>query len=318
MADLIKADAGLAPIGAAGQMAGLVEAFLNSHDVKESSRGTYRRYLRMFSRWIENRPPTPSGQYTRETILEYKAALAARGLAADTISGALGAVRCFFAWAESMKYCPNIARGVKGAKRKRTHKRDYFTPEQVRAILAAIDRGTLQGARDYAIINLMVRGGLRDVEISRANIGDIGPFSGSEVLRLQGKGQDSKDDFVFLPPAALGPIREYLARRGPAGDNSPLFASESHRNQGERMTPRAISGMVKARLRRIGIISGRLTAHSLRHSAVTFALMGGATIQEAQAFARHADINTTLIYSHNIDRANIAQAPEFKIEAFLN
>jgi len=43
--------------------------------------------------------------------------------------------------------------------------------------------------------------------------------------------------------------------------------------------------------------------------------LGGATVQEAQAFARHADINTTLIYAHNIDR--IGAAPEIKIDALL-
>jgi integrase/recombinase XerC/integrase/recombinase XerD len=60
----------------------------------------------------------------------------------------------------------------------------------------------------------------------------------------------------------------------------------------------------------------RLTAHSCRHSAVTFALLGGATVQEAQALARHSDINTTLIYSHNIDR--LGAAPEMKIDAVLD
>ena len=61
--------------------------------------------------------------------------------------------------------------------------------------------------------------------------------------------------------------------------------------------------------------SSRLTAHSLRHTAVTLALMGGATIQEARLLARHSSINTTLIYAHNINR--VAQAPERKIDALL-
>jgi integrase/recombinase XerD len=59
-----------------------------------------------------------------------------------------------------------------------------------------------------------------------------------------------------------------------------------------------------------------LTAHCLRHTAVTLALQAGATIQEVQAFARHANINTTLIYAHNIDR--IRDAPERKIDALLS
>ncbi|MHB8277486.1 MAG: hypothetical protein ACYDIA_07525 [Candidatus Humimicrobiaceae bacterium] len=58
-----------------------------------------------------------------------------------------------------------------------------------------------------------------------------------------------------------------------------------------------------------------LTAHSLKHTAITLSLMAVASIQEAQALARHKDINTTLIYSHNLNR--IANAPEKKIEVLL-
>jgi integrase/recombinase XerC/integrase/recombinase XerD len=65
----------------------------------------------------------------------------------------------------------------------------------------------------------------------------------------------------------------------------------------------------------MGIDDSRITAHSLRHTAITLSLLAGATPQEARAMARHADINTTLIYAHNINR--IAQAPEKKIDEFL-
>ena len=63
------------------------------------------------------------------------------------------------------------------------------------------------------------------------------------------------------------------------------------------------------------LVNGRLTAHSLRHTASTLSLQGGATIQEAQALGRHASIDTTMLYAHNIER--IAQAPERKIAELL-
>ena len=81
------------------------------------------------------------------------------------------------------------------------------------------------------------------------------------------------------------------------------------------MTTQAISAIVRYRLSQVGLHSNRVTAHSLRHTAITLALMGGATIQEAQMLARHSDINTTLIYAHNIDR--IESAPERKIDSLL-
>ena len=299
-------------------MGDLAEIYLKSLDVKENTRGTYRRFLRIFARWTKANPPGLGGRYTRETILAYKKDLRDRGFTAASISSAIGAIRGFFAWADENGYYPNIAKGVKGEKRNRKrHLKDAFTKDQALMLLDSIDRRTIHGARDFAIINLMIRAGLRTVEVCRAKIGDISNNGQVEILRVQGKGKSEMDEIVLLTPAALGPIRDYLARRGPAGENEPLFASHSHRNAGSRITPRQISGTVKSQLKEIGILSRRLTAHSCRHSAVTFALLGGATIQEAQVLARHADINTTLIYSHNIDRANIAQAPEFKVDAFL-
>jgi len=321
MDGIVKHEAGLTAHPGQG-MGQLVELFLKSQDIAESSKATYRRYLRMFSAWIQENPQAAAGgQYTRETILEYKKALgkSGQGFTAATVSNAIGAVRCFFTWAESMAYYPNIAKGVKGEKRNRKkHLKGYFTPEQSGAILAAIDRGTLEGGRDYAIINLMFRLGLREIEICRANIGDMDRIAGTEVLNILGKGQDEKE-WLALPPAALGPIREYLGRRGPAPDDAPLFISHGPTNRGLRLTTRIISRIFTKYKHKAGIISNKLTAHSCRHSAVTFALLAGASIQEAQAFARHSDINTTLIYAHNVDREkNITKTPEFKIDAFLN
>jgi len=294
----------------------LIESFLKAHRVKEQSRGTYRRYMRMFSGWIKKQPKPAGGYYTRENIEDYVDHLTARGLKTTTISNALGAVRCFFTWAESMAYYPNIAKGVKGPKRSRNHKKDALTPDQIRAILAAINRETLEGARDFAVINLMIRAGLRTVEIIRANIGDMGTLDGEEVLRIQGKGRDDKEDLAVLTPAILAPVRAYLARRGPVRDEAPLFAAHGPNNDGGRITTKTIRRNFKAYAALAGIVSSRITAHSCRHTAVTLLLKSGGTIQAAQVLARHADINTTLIYAHNLDR--IKTAPEYQIDAYLD
>jgi integrase/recombinase XerD len=115
----------------------------------------------------------------------------------------------------------------------------------------------------------------------------------------------------------MKPILEYLKCRASKSkkEKDPLFMSHSDRNYGGRLTTRSISRIVKDNLRRVGIDSHRLTAHSLRHTAITLALQAGASIQEAQALGRHANINTTMIYAHNINR--IAHAPERKIDRIL-
>ena len=71
----------------------------------------------------------------------------------------------------------------------------------------------------------------------------------------------------------------------------------------------------KDHLRKINLDSRRLSAHSLRHTAITLCLKGGATIDEARLLGRHSNINVTLIYAHNLNR--VKDAPERKIDAVL-
>lgn len=169
--------------------------------------------------------------------------------------------------------------------------------------------------RDFAIVNLLIRTGLRTVELARADVGDIRTKGTQSVLYVQGKGRQDKDEFVVLTPAAIRPIYTYLALRESRGKDEPLFTSLSNKSYGKRLTTRSLRRIAKDALRKAGFDDPRLTAHSMRHSAITLALLGGASLQQAQALARHSNINTTLIYSHNIDRVN--NAPEFAIEDLL-
>ena len=163
-------------------------------------------------------------------------------------------------------------------------------------------RDTLQGKRDYAIFALMATCGLRTIEVSRANIEDIRNLGGEMILYVQGKGRRDRTEFVKLPEPLLQAINEYLALRGNAPDDAPLFAGIGNRNRNGRMCTRTISQIAKRAMRSAGYNSRRLSAHSLRHSSVTLSLLAGQSIQEVQSFARHANIATTTIYSHAVER----------------
>ena len=100
----------------------------------------------------------------------------------------------------------------------------------------------------------------------------------------------------------LKPLREYLATRGDLPGEAPLFASLSDRNAGGPLTTRSIRGIIKTALRRVNLNDRRLSAHSLRHTAISLSIKGGASLEQAQAMARHTDPKTTLIYFHNAAR----------------
>ena len=193
---------------------------------------------------------------------------------------------------------PNIAKGVHAPKRKQAFRKQPLTVAQVGNLLR-FEQGT-QSARDYAIVNLMVRTGLRCVEVVRANVGDITYKGGQRVLLVQGKGRDEKDNFVILTDAAYNPIREYLNTRTGIDDNAPLFASVSHNNDGGRMTTRAVSGIAKQGLKNTGLDNKVFTAHSLRHTAAVNILRAGGSLEQAQYTLRHSNPATTQIYTATI------------------
>jgi len=277
-----------------------ISGFLDSLDVAEKSRATYERSLRQFILWLYE-----SGRHTlelqREDILAYKEYLTG-SKSAYSVTLYLTSVRKLYQWLESNRAYPDITRGIKGAKKPKGFRKDTLSQEQLRETLGSIERQSLEGQRDYAIFNLMARTGLRDIEVSRALVEDIRLEGGQEVLWIQGKGRDSKDDFVILTPEALKPIKAYLKARGRVKKAEPLFCSHSDRNRGEALSTRSISRIIKNSMRAVGLDDSRLTAHSLRHTAISLSILGGASLQQAQAMARHTDSKTTLIYVHNLER----------------
>ena len=179
-----------------------------------------------------------------------------------------------------------------------------------------------QSARDRAIVNLMVRTGLRCVEVARANVGDV-TFIGCDnvrVLMVQGKGRDEKDNYVVLTAAAWKPIREYLDTRKGAKDTDPLFVCESnHATTDGRLTTRTISAIAKRGLRGVGLDNKAFTAHSLRHTAGTNILRAGGSLEQAQMMLRHASPSTTEIYSRMaLNERRLTQGGEGLLDRLYN
>lgn len=297
--------------------ADLIEKFLASQDVTPGSRTTYRSALRQFFQWFADEQITDP---TREHILAFKESLDLKGLRPFTRAGYLVAVRRFFEWAESMKYYPNIAKGIKGAKRTiKSHQKSSLSADQLHKVLANIPLGgALQGLRDFALINLLFRTGLRLIEIKRAAIGDIEFRDDNVILWVRGKGRDGKDDFVVLTDEAIAPIQRYLKARKAKSKAEPLFASISDRNTGGQLTTQSLSRIVKQRFRAVGLDSRRLTAHSLRHTFGVMAIKAGASLYEVQLAMRHTAPTTTEIYLGDIEQAKRMEGgPERLISEYL-
>ncbi len=276
----------------------LVNRFVSYLDVSSSSVKSYLSGVKRFIKFLSDKGISAP---TRDTVIMYKKELMKK-YSANTVAISLSSIRKFFGWLESEGLYANITNGVKSPTIDTGHKKDAFTATQLKNILSKIDRKSLEGKRDYAIFALMSACGLRTVEIQRADVGDIRNTYGECCLYVQGKGKTSKSDFVKLSAPVFNAIEEYLQARGAVSENAPLFASCSHRNAGGRMTTRSISRICKTAMKLAGFDTKRLTAHSLRHSAVTLALLAGVSLQDVSQFARHSNISVTMIYSHDIER----------------
>ena len=280
----------------------LLNRFAKFLDVSSSSVHTYKFCIRRFLQFLnENGITNPN----RENVLTYKKELISKNFKSSTVALYLSSIRRFFTWLESENLYSNITAGIKSPKQDKGHRRDAFSALQLQSIIGAMKHETLQGKRDYAIFCLIASCGLRTVEVMRADVGDMREMSGSTVLYVCGKGRSSKSEFVKLAQPVVDAIREYLRMRAMSGEvseNEPLFASCSRRNNGQRLTTKTVSTVCKSAMRMAGFDNSRLTAHSLRHSAVTIALLAGCSLQEVCSFARHASVSTTMIYSHDCER----------------
>jgi integrase/recombinase XerD len=270
----------------------LVDSFIQSLDVKQSSKLLYRRTMKQYFSWISEKSYLLS-EIARPQILEYKEALLSSGKSSLTVGSYLISVRGFYEWTEANKYYPNVAKGIKTPKRKRQFRKQPLLPAQATALLSYYQSKAL---RDYAIISLLLRTGLRTIEVIRANVEDITYKGTQRVLLVHGKGREEKDQFVVLTDKTYKPIADYLASRAKLAPKEPLFTSTSNNSQGDRLTTRTISFIAKEGLKAIGLDEKAFTAHSLRHTAIVSARRAGATPEQAQALGRHSSPVTTQIY----------------------
>lgn len=273
----------------------VVAYFAASTDVKQSSRALYERTLNGFFDWVQETGRAIAALSVAD-LIAYKEELLNAGKSPLTVASYINSLRRFYEWAESLKLYPNIARGVHAPKRAQQFRKQPLTVEQVGNLLRY--EQAKQSPRDYAIINLLVRTGLRTIEVIRANVGDIVYKGGQRVLLVQGKGRDAKDNFVILTEAAYLPVFEYLKTR-PDGSNpeAPLFTSESNNNAGGRLTTRAVSSIAKSGLKSVGLDNRAFTAHSLRHTTAVNILRAGGSLEQVQYTLRHANPATTQIYT---------------------
>jgi integrase/recombinase XerD len=170
---------------------------------------------------------------------------------------------------------------------------------QVAVLLAACDRGTATGRRDFAVLVLLSRLGLRACEVAALELDDIGWRAGTVTVR--GKGR--RDEQLPLPADAGEALAGYL-RDGRAAGGLSRRVFLASRAPGGGLSASAVKAIVREACRRAGLPPAG--AHRLRHSAATGMLRAGAPLAEIGQVLRHRSASTTAIYA-KVDHAALAQ-----------
>lgn len=163
-------------------------------------------------------------------------------------------------------------------------------PGQVRALLASCDRGSASGRRDFAILTMLVRLGLRAGEVAALALDDVNWRAGEITVR----GKGNRSERLPLPADVGDAISAYLQDGRPASARGRELFVRVKAPLGP-LTSSAISGVVAAAAGRAGL--GSVGAHRLRHTAATQMLRAGASLPEIGQLLRHRHVSTTAIYA---------------------
>ena len=281
--------------------------YLNYIDLKENSKIGYRNILLTFGQFLEKRNVL---EPTRNDLLAFKEE-SLKSLSSASVQKYIVVLRGFFKYLKFMGVYDDISYQVRGCKVETTFKRMPLSiKDSIKLINKAKKKAVNEiGKRDYALVVLFLTTGIRSIEAERANVEDIDIVQGEAVLHIQGKGRDSKAEFVKLSEETFGAIQEYLTA---IDSNSitddvrgtPLFLTKPVKGVRKRLSTKMIRTQIKDLLISIGYNSRAYSVHSLRHTFATTALLRGASILQTQEALRHKNIATTQIYSHMVEGLN--------------
>ena len=168
-------------------------------------------------------------------------------------------------------------------------------PAEVAALLAGCDRSRLVGRRDYAILLLLSRLGLRAGEVAGLLLDDIDWRRGE--LAVSGKGR--RQERVPLPVDVGEAVAAYLAGRAGGGDRAVFLAVRAPRRP---LSSTGVTMVVRYGCDRAGL--ARVGAHRLRHTAATEMVRAGSSLAEVGQVLRHRAMSTTAIYA-KVDTASL-------------
>ncbi len=159
-------------------------------------------------------------------------------------------------------------------------------------MLQSIDQTSSDGLRNYAILQLLARLGLRANEVATLALNDLDWDAGEIIVRDKG----GRCDRLPLPYEVGQAIANYLQDGRPSCSTRRVFVRQRAPRRGF-VNGEAVGTIVRRALARAGLNPAHKGAHLLRHSLATRLLRNGASLAEIGELLRHRELNTTQIYA---------------------
>lgn len=222
-------------------------------------------------------------------------------LKSSTIRRKVSAIRGFFDWLIALGLVdtnPAHRQVIRRVHRNSHGERDIavLTQEQARRLYEAAGTNGRASVRDRALIMTLLHCALRRSEAAAMDVEHlrtVGPYWVLDLPETKG----GIDQTVKVPARVVEAIQEVCEHYGIA--SGAIWRSFSRNSLGHRLTDRSVYGIVDRTARKAGLDIG---AHTLRHTACTLAIEGGATPQQVQTHARHKKLETTMQYVHQRDK----------------
>lgn len=273
----------------------LKDQFLSELTLNPSSILQYEKVLNIFILW-QTKKDVNVTQPTRATYAKFFNELKAKDLSSRTIDNYTAIIRKFFKWMVDLSYYDiDITDRITPLRKSNDYVKAPLPEDKAMILLNHKPGNSVIEVRNHAIINTMIRIGLRRIEISRLNVCDIFQVGTQWFIRVHGKGRYQQYDELPITQDILTPIQNYWKYRMNPEESDPAFINHARCSSG-RITPHFISVMAKARLRSIGLDNKLFSSHSFRHTAAYFAFKSGSKQIEVQQMLRQRDGRSTEQY----------------------
>ncbi len=275
----------------------------------------YKSQVKLYLQWCFDTATNPL-LATKKELQQYRAYLVKKKYKPASIALKLNVVRRFYQGAsEQGLTAHNPAKEVKPPVHRSAPASSiqYLELEQLKSLLALTEGSSLKLRRDRVMIGLMALHGLRTIEVTKLNFGDLSQQGERKLIVVESKRSERivqlRDDFSNW-------LLDYLAARGCQTAKTPIIVSLAGNSRGKRLSRDGVRKVVNRYLEQIGLRCHRdklkLSNHALRHTFATQVYASTRDLRLVQQALGHQNPQTTARYAHLVEGISAADSIDLR------